>query len=119
MPLSEPRFENSMMLVEAVGHIERADVEIFHFQAQDHYDRHGATCIVVIDASRVEFITSGARVAFADTAHSPAINALIFIAVDSVTMQTVRTIQMLSEHGKVEVFASIGEAREHLAGASF
>lgn len=119
MPLSEPQFENSIMLVEAVGHVERADVEIFHFQAQDHYERHGTTYIAVIDASRVEFITSGARVAFAEAAHMPALSALIFIAVDSVTMQTARTIQMLSEHGKVEVFASIGEVRKRLAGASY
>lgn len=104
MAFSQLEYDNDVVRVSACGHVEASEVELILMSVRDYAESvYGAAVDVVIDARLVEFITTGARIAFAEGGSQPFLNGIHFQQCDSLLAQTIRTIQLLAPRARIDV----------------
>ncbi len=118
MPFSEIQCDYSNVRTSAHDHLYKVDVDVLTVTAREYAESLRAPITVIVDANGCEFITNGARLAFAELAQMRCIVSLIIAADDRLMMQTLRTIQMISEPGRIRVCENITQALAMSAPAS-
>lgn len=114
MPLTVPNFTSNWVSLKAAGYIERADVEAMLAAVKDHAAGCRSSVGIIIEDTGTEFISNGARILLAEATSKYFVRAVTFVTQDNLLAQTIRTIMMLGEHGRVLLFASTDAAHEYL-----
>lgn len=114
MPLIVPHCSSNWVSLKATGYIERADVEAMLTTVKEYATGCRSSVGIIIEDTGTEFISNGARLLLAEATGKYFVRALTFVTEDNLLSQTIRTIMMLGEHGRVLLFASTDAAHEYL-----
>jgi hypothetical protein len=114
MPLTIPQFSCNWVSIKAAGYIERADVEAMLNAVKTYATDCRNSVGIIIEDNGTEFISNGARLLLAEATSKYFVRAVTFVTEDNLLAQTIRTIMMLGEHGRVLLFASTDAAHEYL-----
>jgi len=110
MPITDMKFENGVFFAKESGHVDKADAELWAKALRQYAEASPTHIIALVDALEVTFVSSSARMVFADASGIEKLKAVSVATQDLVTTQTARVIGMLGERGRTHVFETLEQA---------
>jgi hypothetical protein len=117
MPIMSTQFHDRVFKTSAAGQVEKADAEIWLDALQHYAGETNAPILALIDMREVSFITSAARILFAEATRMWGTQALVFIAAEPTMLQAIRVIELLGERRQVFAFTTLEEAQAFMEAA--
>ncbi|GEM_PF-1574934 len=115
MPISEPRYDSEIALTHISGHLSAEDAARLATCLAEYTRCRKTPINVIIDAEHMEFMGGAARLALADLSQKPYITTLIFIATNPVTVQMLRSIEIMGNASHMRIVSTLREAHAQLS----
>jgi hypothetical protein len=110
MPIHDMHFANGIFFAREVGHINRADAELWLQQVRRYTAESPTPIVALIDAREVTHVAVQARRLFVIASKLPNFRVTAIAAKSVGNMQTSRIIGMMAERDHTHVFETFEEA---------